>query len=180
MVSAEKVATRQAINVTGTFYLSSAIQNQLGADDGAGIWLMLNMIEAKVPGRYIFHRDEEIGGFGSRHIRDNEPNLLDGISHAIAFDRRGTGSVITHMLYERCCSDRFARSLCRVLDMRHSLDDSGGFTDVTQYADLIPECTNISVGYMNEHQTSEKLNYFYLHTLRDKLLAVSWSALIKS
>ena len=37
----------------------------LGADDGTGVWLMLNMIGAKVPGYYIFQRAEEIGGLGS-------------------------------------------------------------------------------------------------------------------
>src|SRR5665213_851089 len=33
----------------------------LGADDGAGMWLMREMILAKRPGLYIFHRDEEHG-----------------------------------------------------------------------------------------------------------------------
>ena len=37
----------------------------LGADDGTGIWLCLEMIKAGVEGLYIFHRAEEVGGVGS-------------------------------------------------------------------------------------------------------------------
>jgi hypothetical protein len=178
MVSTEKNSNRQTLMFTDTFYLKSANSNQLGADDGAGIWLMLNMIDAQVPGLYIFHREEEPGGLGSRHIRDNEPKLLSNIQQAVAFDRRGTNSIITHMLCERCCSDDFASALSRKIGMNHSLDESGFFTDVMQYADLIPQCTNISVGYMNEHLNSESLNFFYLQTLRSKLLAVDWQTVI--
>lgn len=38
----------------------------LGGDDTAGIWIMLQMIKANIPGHYIFHRGEECGGIGSR------------------------------------------------------------------------------------------------------------------
>ena len=34
----------------------------LGGDDGTGVWLMLELIKAGVPGLYIFHRAEEVGG----------------------------------------------------------------------------------------------------------------------
>ena len=38
----------------------------LGADDGAGIYIMLRMIETKKPGLYVFHRGEERGGIGAK------------------------------------------------------------------------------------------------------------------
>jgi hypothetical protein len=77
----------------------------LGADDVAGLWLMLEMIGAGVPGLYVFHRGEEVGGLGSRHIAMAAPETLAGIRYAVAFDRRGTGSIITHQAFGRCCSD---------------------------------------------------------------------------
>ena len=40
----------------------------LGADDGAGIYIMLRMIDAGVPGRYVFFSCEEQGRVGSRGV----------------------------------------------------------------------------------------------------------------
>ena len=168
---------RQTVDITDSKAIKSAEDNQLGSDDGAGIWLLLNMIDAEVPGRYIFHRAEEIGGHGSLHIKYYESQLLLGIKNAIALDRRGTNSMITHMLFQRCCSDRFAQALSDAIGMNHVLDQTGGFTDVENYIDAIANCTNISVGYMHEHSTAEHLNVTYLERLRDQLLKVDWLSL---
>jgi hypothetical protein len=127
--------------------------NCLGADCTTGVYVMLRMIEAGVPGLYIFHRDEEAGGGGSSHIAKKTPELLDGIKYAIAFDRKGSNSIITHQWGGRCCSSEFAKALGEHLMMK---EDSGGtFTDTANYTDIIPECTNISVGYMNQHTAGE-------------------------
>jgi len=179
MISADYNASRQTLMLNEAGYLCCANPSQLGADDGAGIWIMLNMIAANIAGLYIFHRDEEIGGLGSLHIQHYETEILDGIKNAIAFDRRGTNSIVTHMLYQRCCSNGYAQALSKALGMAHELDDAGGFTDVSQYIGLIAECTNISVGYINEHTTTEQLNHVYLVKLRDKLLKINWQELSK-
>jgi hypothetical protein len=70
--------------------------NCLGADCTAGVWLMTEMIEAGIAGRYVFHRGEERGGLGSRYVAGHEAGRLTGICAAIAFDRRGTHSIITY------------------------------------------------------------------------------------
>ena len=50
-------------------YIIQSDNNEcLGGDDGTGVWLMTKLIEAGVPGRYIFHRAEEVGGRGSGWI----------------------------------------------------------------------------------------------------------------
>lgn len=142
----------------------------LGADDGAGVWLMLQMIQAKVPGLYIFHRGEEKGGLGSQHIAHNTPDLLAETDYIIAFDRKGTDSIITHQLSDRCCSESFAESLAKALKLTHLRPDDGGtFTDTAYYTDLVSECTNVSVGYENEHRESEYLDLAWLVRLRDAL-----------
>ncbi|MBS4019563.1 MAG: hypothetical protein KGZ68_15160, partial [Dechloromonas sp.] len=143
----------------------------LGADDAAGVWLLLEMISAGVPGRYMFHRGEECGGLGSRMVAQHHKDLFDGITHAIAFDRRGDCSVITHQRGGRCCSDKFADELaCRLTaSTGHTLsaDDTGSFTDTANYTDIIGECTNVSVGYLDEHSGKEMLDIEYLLKLRD-------------
>ena len=64
------------------------------------------MIAADVPGTYIFHREEEIGGKGSGWIADNKDNWLSNYSSCIAFDRYGNNSIITHQGMERTCFRR--------------------------------------------------------------------------
>lgn len=152
--------------------------NCLGADDTAGVWLMRALILAERPGLYVFHRAEEIGGHGSQYIADKFPSLLEKSSVAIALDRFGTDSIITHQAGGRCCSDAFAYSLGNALGMGHRPDDGGTFTDTANYMRLIPECTNLSVGYYDQHRAAESLDTSYLLELRDRLLALDGRDLI--
>ena len=163
----------------GVVTVASKDSSCLGADDTAGIWLLSEMIRAQVPGLYVFHRGEEIGGIGSSYIASRFPALLERTRFAIAFDRRGAGSVITHQ-GGRCCSDVFADSLSVALGLGHERDTTGSFTDTANYTDLVGECTNVSVGYANEHRTTESLDMSYLITLRDALLNFDESKLVSS
>ena len=129
--------------------------NCLGADCSTGVWLMLNMIKRKRPGLYIFHRDEEVGGVGSEYIASKTPYLLQGILAAIAFDRKGTTNVITHQAGLRGASNAFAWSLADILPGGYSPDSTGVFTDTANYTEIIPECSNISVGYHLAHGPGE-------------------------
>jgi hypothetical protein len=100
----------------------------------------------------------------------------------VAFDRRGTWSVITHQFGGRCCSDEFGEALAAQLNMHNDdfmyvTDDGGVFTDTANYTEIIPECTNLSVGYYDEHTDRERLDLAHLFALRDALLKVNWGAL---
>lgn len=155
----------------------------LGADDGAGIWIMLNMIEAARPGLYVFHRGEEQGCLGSDWIRRNTPELLEDLGAAIAFDREGFGDVITHQMARRTCSDAFATSLAAALNrldrgFRYAPDDTGVFTDTNEYAGIIPECTNLSVGYHGQHGPRETLDVAHCEKLLAALLRFDATSLV--
>jgi hypothetical protein len=150
----------------------STPSNCLGADCTAGVWLMTEMIRAGIAGLYAFHRGEERGGLGSRHVAQLEPHRLDGILAAIAFDRRGASSIITHQGRLRTCSDAFALSLADAIGLDHAPDPTGIFTDTANYAGLVCECTNVSVGYEDEHTPHETLDLTYLLRLRDALVAI--------
>ena len=154
----------------------------LGADDGAGVWLMREMILAEVPGLYIFHRAEEIGGRGSSYIANTTPELLEGFKACVALDRAGHTSVITHQ-GERCCSDAFAASISAALNLAPGFnqewkgDSTGIFTDSANYTDLIGECSNLSVGYMDAHSSRESLDVEFLFNLRDALIEMDFDSL---
>lgn len=172
----------QKLNVSEDGYITVLDSGCLGADCTAGVWLMLNMILDGIEGLYVFHRAEEIGGLGSSWIAKNTPELLEGIQIAVAFDRRGTNSVITHQGGVRCASDAFAEALAGVLngEMEHGTfapDDGGIFTDTDNYKELIPECTNLSVGYTDEHTKREKLDFWFLETLWEVIRGADFSSL---
>lgn len=175
-VHAPLAATRQQVILKDGFYQKNDNQ-PLGADDAAGVWLMLNMIHNQVPGVYAFFRGEERGGIGSTYCAKDRAQVFRGLEAAIAFDRKGTQSIITHQHGGRGCSDEFGRSLARLMKMDYKLDSTGVYTDTAEFFDLIPNCTNMSVGYYNEHTKNEKLDKRHIEVMRDKLIAADWSAL---
>lgn len=149
----------------------------LGADDGAGVWLCLELIKANKPGYYIFHRDEEIGGLGSSYLKNNPEYIPETIQIAIAMDRADTDNVITHQGFSRCCSDDFAWALARGLGTGWRPDDTGIFTDTANYVGIIPECTNLSVGYQSNHGPRETLDVTHLLKLRESLIKLDTDSL---
>lgn len=166
---------------TGINQVFKTDNQPLGADDAAGVWLMLEMLKEKVPGRYVFHVGEERGGIGSNALVDLRPDFLEPVKRAVAFDRRGVTNVITHQAGGRCASDAFATELSaqlnRSIGMKYAPCDSGIFTDTANFTHIIPECTNLSVGYESEHSPKETQNVRHLLLLRDALLRVNWNDL---
>jgi len=146
----------------------------LGGDDGGGVFLLLEMIEANVEGTYIFHRGEEKGCIGSKSMALNHEDFIKQFTHAIAFDRRGTTSIITHQAYGRCASDQFSQHMADLLGMGYILDDGGIYTDTAEYTHLISECSNVSIGYQSEHSHKETLDVNHVLKLRDKMISIQW------
>ena len=152
----------------------------LGADDGAGVAILMHMIWGGVPAYYVFTQGEECGGVGAKHLSTAHSTLLKEFDRAIAFDRKGQDSVITHQGWGRCCSDNFAEALASALctdDMWFAPDDTGVYTDTAEFTKLIPECTNISVGYEGAHSERESLDLLFFNQLADQVLMINWDGL---
>lgn len=162
----------------GTWYADGAC---LGADDGAGCAILMHLLHAHVPGYYIFTQGEEKGGIGAKFLADKNPELLQEFDRAIAFDRRGIDSVITHQGWGRCCSDEFAAclsdALCADGVLMYLGDDTGVYTDTAEFVDYIPECTNVSVGYENEHSDRETLDIYHFTALAAAVVNIKWDAM---
>jgi len=154
----------------------------LGADDGAGVAMLMHLIHADVKGYYIFSQGEECGGIGAKHIATHHTDLLAQFDRAIAFDRRGIDSVISHQGMGRCASDVFCEALANDLNafddtLMYSPDDTGVYTDTAEFTDIIPECTNISVGYYSEHGDQENLDIVHFEAMSKAVLKVVWDSL---
>jgi len=150
----------------------------LGADDKAGVTILLYMIEKNVPGLYCFFIGEEVGCVGSGLAAKEA--IYKKYDRMISFDRRGTTSVITHQSSKRCCSDIFARELAKQLNrsgLEMKLDNTGVYTDSAEFVEVIPECTNISVGYYSEHTKSERQDIKHLESLCKAVIRVDWENL---
>ncbi len=155
----------------------------LGADDKAGVTIMLHMIKHNIPGLYYFFLGEEVGCVGSKKLRGKlETEKIEGINKVISFDRRGTSSVITFQASSRCCSDKFGEALSAELNKHEETfsyknDPTGVYTDSAQFTKIYPECTNISVGYQNEHTFTELQDIEHLDKLAQACLKVDWNSL---
>lgn len=151
----------------------------LGADDTVGVFLCRELIMAGVPGRYIFHYGEESGCIGSGDLAHYAPETLDGIRFAIALDRAGTSDIITSQMGTTCASVPFAVSLARQLSPHLQMRAARGvFTDTAEYMDLVPECTNLSVGYYDQHSPREYVDYAHVGTLLFALSQMDQSQLV--
>jgi hypothetical protein len=152
----------------------------LGADDKAGVTILLFLIKNNIPGLYYFFIGEEVGCVGSSaaSVKGKFKGLYDRV---ISFDRRGTNSVITHQSSSRSCSDEFAKDLSSQLNKFTNLyykpDNTGVYTDSAEFVDLISECTNISVGYQSEHTVRESQDLYHLNKLSLACLDVKWEEL---
>lgn len=151
----------------------------LGADDKAGVTIMLYLIKNNVPGLYYFFVGEEVGCIGSG-LAAKFGEFKGKYDRIISFDRKDTSSIITYQSSIRCCSDMFADSLAKEfnqLGMNYSKDEGGVYTDSAEFIDIIPECTNISVGYYREHTTSESQDIEHLCKLAECCIKINWEFL---
>jgi len=150
----------------------------LGADDKAGMTVLLYMIGKRIPGLYCFFIGEEVGCIGSGKASDDK-HFLD-YDRMVSFDRRGTKSIITFQSSKRCCSDEFANELATRLNrygMSMEADDTGVYTDSAEFTHVIPECTNISVGYYREHTNLEHQDIEHLIKLCIAVTKIDWETL---
>jgi len=157
----------------------------LGGDDKAGIVIMIKMIESGIPGLYYFFRGEEgvtspTGTWGSKQALKSYKDIFKTYEKCIAFDRKGFSSIISQQSYSKCCSDDFVDALSNEFK-KHGLeyedDKTGMWCDSGVFMGIIPECTNLSVGYQNEHTFKETQDIEHLEKLVDVCIKIDWEKL---
>jgi putative aminopeptidase FrvX len=150
----------------------------LGADDRAGVALILWMIERGKPGQYALFLGEERGCIGSEYAATHWDTR--GIRAVVSLDRRGQESIITHQMGQRSASDEYAWALAERL-AAHGIDmapdNTGSYSDSAAFTDVVGECTNLSVGYSAAHTSAETQNLAFLDALAEGLLAVDFDTL---
>jgi len=154
----------------------------LGADDKVGVAIMSMMVWAGVPGTYAFFTREEIGRLGSiAAAEDIAKGRAERPRAVISLDRRGIDSCVTHQHGGRCCPDAWATELCRRIAahsagrIRLRPDPTGVSTDSLSFVGLVDRCTNLSVGYRDQHTTSERVDLRFAYDLCLSLISLGRS-----
>jgi len=156
----------------------------LGADDKAGVVVLLSMMEAQIPGLYYFFVGEEIGRLGSKYVAESYEYEKIGrdITTIVSFDRKGYDSIITHQSRIRTCEDQFAYKLSESLNesgLKTNLDNTGSVTDSLSFHGVpgVKNCTNISVGYFGAHTIDESQDIEFLEKLCKASTSFDWNKL---
>lgn len=162
-------------------YIKSDGTTILGSDDKNGMTILLYMIERKIPGTYYFFAGEESGMAGAHKIiSKNKQFFIDNFDRMVSFDRRGYDSVITHQMGRRGCTDEFGTELAKQLNrsgLHYSLDKTGIYTDSASFIGIVPNVTNLSVGYFGEHTHNETTDIRFVEMLAKAACNVRWRIL---
>ena len=166
----------------GHIFIDGKDSGCLGADDGAGIYIMLKMMEAKVPGVYVFHRGEEVGCLSSWAILKAQAEWLKTFNACIAFDRPCADEVIITQSGQECASPEYGGALAKALnalcpDFSYAISTKGVVTDSKVYRTVIPECINIGVGYSSQHTSGETQDWDHLVKLTKAAIKLDWDGL---
>lgn len=172
----------------------------LGADCGSGMYIMFRMIMAGKPGVYVFFAQEEMGRIGSeayslaaleellfpskiatiasaRGDGGKDEGKITSIQRCISFDRKGYDNLITHQMGEPGLSRDFIDYFEQHFPLAYKADDTGSFTDSYTFFGQIPECTNLSVGYFDQHSQKESQDLEFLELLVDACIEFDWESL---
>lgn len=148
----------------------------LGADDRAGLEIVLSLMEDFGDTTSVIYSqfygtliawitvDEETGCIGAEKL-SKETKLFEDLDMSITFDRRNKRDIVVRNAWQDFCdasySDVFVKA-SHLLGMDYK-PVTGGISDAMVSSESGVNSVNLSVGYDNEHSSSETidLNAFY-------------------
>lgn len=135
----------------------------LGADDRAGVFIIMKIIKMGLKPTVIFTTDEEKGCLGAMRLIRDIPDSPTPLKYLIQLDRRGTNDCV----FYDCLNEEFIS----YIESFGFIEAWGSFSDICE---ICPHWgiagVNLSVGYENEHNIIETLNPGVLLTTLDKVI----------
>lgn len=133
----------------------------LGADDRAGVFAILSILQRGYRPSIIFTKGEEKGGVGAFSLVTQLPEMPD-IKFLIELDRRGSDDAV----YYDCDNKKFEK----MINSYGFVTAQGSFSDISIIAPIWKvAAVNLSVGYFNEHSLGEFLVMRYLQDTIDRV-----------
>lgn len=133
----------------------------LGADDRAGVFSILKLVQDGLRPHIILTTGEEKGGIGARALAKLTCPFRD-VRYFIELDRRGA---LDCVFYE-CDNPEFTR----YVESFGFFENWGTYSDICEFCDTWGIAgVNLSIGYENEHTHHETLNISYMFSTLDKV-----------
>ena len=133
----------------------------LGADDRAGVFAIIKIIQSGLRPSIIFTTDEEKGGLGAE-VLSKQPCPIPNLKYMIELDRRGTNDCVFY--------DCYNPDFIHYIEAFGFVEAFGSFSDISWLMPAWKICgVNLSVGYEDEHSYSETLCISALYDTIDKV-----------
>ena len=139
--------------------------NGLGADDRAGIFAILKIIQECKNGKphIIITTEEELGCIGAKELICDNPKNFAPMKYIIQLDRRGKNDCV----FYQCGNSQFIEYISAFGFVKRY----GSFSDISV---ICPSWdiagVNLSIGYEDEHSYSERLYVSHMFETIDKVL----------
>lgn len=122
----------------------------LGADDRAGVFAILKILQAGYRPSVIFTTDEEKGGLGANEL-GKTPCPIPNLKYLIELDRRGINDCVFY--------DCYCPQFIQYVESFGFFERYGSFSDISFLMEEWDICgVNLSIGYEDEHSYSETLH----------------------
>ena len=123
----------------------------LGADDRAGVFAIVKIIQQGYHPHIILTTDEEMGALGAKQLVSNLKQPFADMKYIIQLDRRGTNDCV----FYNCYNEDFIE----YVESFGFIEAFGSFSDISE---ICPKWgiagVNLSIGYQNEHSYTETLH----------------------
>lgn len=140
----------------------------LGADDRAGVFAILQILQRGFRPYILFTTGEESGGYGANMFTLDHP-IPPNIKYMIELDRAGENDCV---FYE--CDNQSFIAYVESFGFKEAI---GSFTDISI---IMPDWyiagVNLSIGYHHEHTMNEDLNIRTLFRTIDKVCNMLYNA----
>ena len=122
----------------------------LGADDRAGLFAILQIVQSGLRPSVILTTDEERGGLGAQKLAKRECPI-PFLRYMIQLDRRGNNDCVFY--------DCYCPSFIEYVESFGFLEKEGSYSDISFLMPAWQVCgVNLSVGYEDEHSYTEHLD----------------------
>lgn len=135
----------------------------LGADDRSGVYGIIQLIQRGLRPMVILTTDEEIGGIGAiKCALDYPDGPPQKLKYIIELDRQGMNDCV----FYQCRTPQFIEYI-ESFGFEFAY---GSFSDITFLMDEWQICaTNLSIGYLDEHDFVERLFVAHMESTIDKV-----------
>lgn len=146
----------------------------LGADDRAGIFIILKVLMSGVLPTVIFTTNEELGGLGASQLIEDYPEAPAELKYLVQLDRRHNKDAV----FYDCKNEDFIE----YIENYGFIYEDGIFSDISIICPIWNIAgVNLSVGYLNEHTYIETLDMAAaLNTFKQVLAMIDNSFSAKS